>query len=45
MEVDDKIIGDWFSFLREVQEVIVSQPRIIGVIYEDRNGEISFTLC
>jgi hypothetical protein len=40
VEVDDKTIGDWFGYLREVQEVVVSQPRKIGGIYEDENGEI-----
>jgi hypothetical protein len=40
VKVDDKTIGNWYGFLREVQEVIVSQPRKIGGIYEDENGEI-----
>jgi len=39
-KVDKNTITDWFGYLREVQWVIMSQPRKIGGLYEDENGDI-----
>jgi hypothetical protein len=39
-KLDKNTITEWFGFLREVQMIVVSQPRKIGGVYLDENGEI-----
>jgi len=39
-KVDKETITKWYGYLREVQEIIMSQRRQIGGVYEDENGEV-----